>query len=122
MTKPKTRSRGELKIADILRSNNIPFAEEYIFPDLVSSSGRPLRFDFAVFDDEGNVDFVIEFQGEQHYEAFNHYGGKRNLMRQKYNDNQKRIYCMRHGIPLVAVPYWDFTELNYDYLIERAYG
>ena len=59
MTKPKTRSRGELKIADILRSNNIPFAEEYIFPDLVSSSGRPLRFDFAVFDDEGNVDFVI---------------------------------------------------------------
>ena len=52
MTKPKTRSRGELKIADILRSNNIPFAEEYIFPDLVSSCGRPLRFDFAVFDDE----------------------------------------------------------------------
>jgi hypothetical protein len=27
------------------------FSEEYSFPDLVSNTGRPLRFDFAVFDD-----------------------------------------------------------------------
>jgi hypothetical protein len=29
----------------------LDFEEEYSFPDLVSNTGRPLRFDFAVFDD-----------------------------------------------------------------------
>ena len=44
-------SRGEIKIEDILRAAGVDFVEEYSFPDLVSSSGRPLRFDFCVFDD-----------------------------------------------------------------------
>ena len=42
---------------------------EYIFPDLRSPNGRPLRFDFVVFDDDGKIDFIIEYQGKQHYEA-----------------------------------------------------
>ena len=62
-------SRGEIKITDILTAANLPFTPEYSFPDLVAKSGRPLRFDFAVFDDEGDIDFLIEFQGIQHYEA-----------------------------------------------------
>ena len=59
-------SRGEIKICDILDKAGLVYQEEYIFPDLVSSSGRPLRFDFAVFDDEGELDFLIEYQGIQH--------------------------------------------------------
>ena len=62
-------SRGEIKIEEILTMANLPFQEEYSFPDLVSSSGRPLRFDFCVFDDNGDIDFLIEYQGIQHYEA-----------------------------------------------------
>ena len=56
-------SRGEIKICDILTQANLPFQEEYSFPDLVSSTGTPLRFDFAVFDDDGEIDFLIEYQG-----------------------------------------------------------
>ena len=70
-------SRGEIKIEEILTRAGLPFKMEYEFPDLVSSSGRPLRFDFAVFDDDGNVDFLIEFQGVQHYEAVKQFGGKK---------------------------------------------
>jgi len=44
-------SRGEIKIEEILKESGLEFAEEYSFPDLVSNMGRPLRFDFAVFDD-----------------------------------------------------------------------
>jgi len=44
-------SRGEIKIEEILQKSGLEFAEEYSFPDLVSNTGRPLRFDFAVFDD-----------------------------------------------------------------------
>ena len=53
-------SRGEIKICDILDLAGLPYKEEYSFPDLLSSSGRPLRFDFAVFDDDGEIDFLIE--------------------------------------------------------------
>lgn len=59
-------SRGEIKICDILDAAGLPYKEEYSFPDLVAESGRPLRFDFAVFDDNGDLDFLIEYQGIQH--------------------------------------------------------
>lgn len=60
-------SRGEIKIEEILQEAGLNFQEEYSFPDLVSTNGRPLRFDFAVFDDSGELDFLIEYQGIQHY-------------------------------------------------------
>lgn len=59
-------SRGEIKIEEILTKAGLKFKEEYSFPDLVSSSNRALRFDFAVFDDNDELDFLIEFQGVQH--------------------------------------------------------
>ena len=48
-------SRGEIKIYDILKEAGLNFEEEYSFPDLVSHLNHPLRFDFAVFDDNGNI-------------------------------------------------------------------
>ena len=113
-------SRGEIKIVDILTVAGLNFKEEYSFPDLVSSSGRPLRFDFAVFDDEGEIDFLIEFQGAQHYEAKSKFGGAKGLYQQKYNDAQKREYCAKHGYKLICVPYWDENRLDYDYLMTAA--
>ena len=56
-------SRGEVKIFEILTDSGLSFTEEYSFPDLVSHTNTPLRFDFAVFDDNGDIDFLIEFQG-----------------------------------------------------------
>ena len=44
-------SRGEIKIEEILKEAGLPFKMEYIFPDLRSPNGRPLRFDFVVFDE-----------------------------------------------------------------------
>ena len=46
-------SRGEIAIEEILTAAGLNFEEEYIFSGLRSSNGRPLRFDFAVFDDDG---------------------------------------------------------------------
>nr|DAD78694.1 MAG TPA: RmuC family protein [Siphoviridae sp. ctB3v5] len=54
-------SRGEIRIHEILEEAGLNFKEEYIFPDLKSSNGKPLRFDFVVFDDDGYIDFIIEF-------------------------------------------------------------
>ena len=53
-------SKGEKKIHAVLEQYGIPFTEEYEFPDLISTSGRHLRFDFAIFNDDGSLDFLIE--------------------------------------------------------------
>ena len=113
-------SRGEIKIEEILQWNGMDFQEEYSFADLVSSSGRPLRFDFAVFDDAGDLDFLIEFQGIQHYEAKSKFGGFAGLRKQQFNDMKKREYCKKHNIPLVIIPYWDEQFITFDYIMQAA--
>lgn len=113
-------SRGEIKVKEILEQAKILFEQQYIFPDLTSTSGKPLRFDFAVFDEDGDLDFLIEFNGEQHYMAVEAYGGGKKLIQQKYNDTQKLRYCARKDIRLVIIPYYDYEELNLNYIFQKA--
>lgn len=113
-------SYGEIKIAEILEESGLSFQEEYSFSDLVSGKKWPLRFDFAVFDDDGNLDFLIEFQGIQHYEARSKFGGHDGLRKQQLNDMKKRVYCKEHGIPLVIIPYYDQYKIDYDYIMRAA--
>lgn len=113
-------SNGEIKIHDILEDADVPFEEEYTFPDLVSSSGRHLRFDFAVFRDDGELDYLIEFNGKQHYTASPRFGGARGLYRQQYNDNEKRKYCLKNNITLVTIPYFDEGRITYEYILRAA--
>jgi hypothetical protein len=115
-------SRGEIKIEDILRANGMNFQEEYSFDDLCSSNGRPLRFDFAIFDDDNQLMFLLEYQGIQHYIAKSKFGGNSGLKKQQYNDMLKREYCKKHGIILVAIPYIDEGLISYDYIMNSYYA
>lgn len=113
-------SEGERRIYRILSDYGIDFEEEYTFPDLIASSGRPLRFDFAIFDLNGDIDFLIEFQGKQHYTKVGRYGGAKGFYRQQHNDAKKRQYCLQHDIKLVSIPYYDEDKLTYDYIMRAA--
>lgn len=113
-------SRGEIKIHEILEANGVNFKEEYEFAGLRAPSGKPLRFDFAIFNDDGELDFLIEYQGKQHYEAVAKFGGNRGLYQQKYNDNLKRRFCALRGITLLEIPYWEENIISYDYIYEKA--
>lgn len=113
-------SRGEIKIHEILEASGLNYEMEYSFPGLRSSSGRPLRFDFVVFDDDHFVDFIIEYQGKQHYEPSSKFGGKRGFYQQQYNDRQKRNFCRQHEIKLIEIPYTDENLITYDYIMHLA--
>lgn len=113
-------SRAEIKIEEILKNAELPFKMEYTFPNLTSSNGRPLRFDFVVFDDDGQIDFIIEYQGKQHYEASSKFGGKKGLFQQQYNDNKKRRFCALQGLNLIEIPYTDENLISYDYIMKLA--
>lgn len=113
-------SRGHLKIRHILEQNGFEWEEEYTVPELIASSGRELAFDFMVFDEDENIDFAIEVNGIQHYEAVDGFGGKKAFKRQKYNDKQKKLYCFNNKIPLVEVPYHDLGIVDIGYILEKA--
>lgn len=113
-------SRGQIKIEEILQQSGLDFQEEYSFSDLLSSSHKPLRFDFCIFDDNRNIDFLIELQGQQHYQPKQKFGGMQGLRKQQFNDMRKREYCKKHNIKLVIIPYWDLGRVNYDYIMAAA--
>ena len=113
-------SRAEVKIEEILDEAGLDFRMEYIFPELRSSNGRPLRFDFVIFDDDGKIDFIIEYQGKQHYEASAKFGGKKGLYQQQFNDNKKRRFCALHDFRLIEIPYVDENLISYDYIMRLA--
>lgn len=113
-------SRGEIKIREILEQAGLHFTMEQSFDGLVSSNGRLLRFDFCVFDDDGNIDFLIEYQGKQHYEPSSKYGGKKGFYQQQYNDNKKRRFCALNNYKLIEIPYTDEYQIDYDYIMSKA--
>ena len=113
-------SRAEIRIHEILEDAGLVFKEEYSFEGLNSENGRPLRFDFVVFDDDGYIDFIIEYQGRQHYEASPKFGGKKGLYQQQHNDNKKRRFCALHNIKLIEIPYTEENLVDYDYIMKKA--
>ena len=115
-------SKGEIKIHEFLTYGNIPFEEEYIFNDLTAENGKHLRFDFCCFDEDGNIECLIEYNGRQHYVPVSKFGVKKGLFRQQHNDTLKRRYCLEHGYKLITIPFTEENRLTYDYLMNLING
>lgn len=109
-------SSGEYKIETLLKSNNISYKTEYIFDDLYGKSAQfPLRFDFAIFDT--NSLYLIEYQGRQHYEMAEYMGGKEAFNKRIEYDKRKEEYCLMNKIPLIVIPYTQFSKLKLQDLV-----
>jgi len=54
-----------------------------------------------------NLQLGIEYQGAQHFQAIDHWGGKEALMRTQSRDGRKKDLCIKCGIKLV---YFYHTE------------
>ena len=113
----KSISNGEQAVENWLKKNNIiNYIHHIKFSDLRGVGGRMLDFDFGI----GNIEkeqysILIEFQGGQHY-AFTPYFHEtiKDFERQKEHDNRKRMYCKKHNIKLIEIPY-NYKNLD-DYL------
>ena len=112
-----TKSKGEQKIISILTQNGIIFKKEISFDNLKDKN--KLRFDFGVFNKEGDLQYLIEFQGQQHYFSTDFFGGDVYLNKLKQHDSLKRKYCNENNILLIEIPYWDLEKLSYNYLLDK---
>lgn len=98
-------SIGELNIIQILNDNNIKYLhnKEY-FKDLLSVKNHILRYDFILL--ENNKPFrLIEFDGPQHNNPNDYFGGKEAYETLVYHDMLKNKYALSHNIPLIRIPY-----------------
>lgn len=109
-----SKSRGEKKIDRILKNKNIPYVSQYIFDDLLSDLGNPLRFDFVVFNDinKTKIKTLIEFDGIQHYEWRKGMMTKEEFEKIQYHDKLKNEYCNNNNINLLRIPYWEFDDVE----------
>lgn len=99
----------------ILIENNISYRVEYSFQDLLGVLGmKQLKFDFAVFNDDGSIKCLIECQGEQHYQPVDEFGGNNQYKNQIKNDTLKKEYVQEHDIPLIEISY---KQKKYDKIV-----
>ena len=110
-------SSGEYEIKQLLLKNNINFIQEYSFPDLYRHQGYPLRFDFAIFNNNKELITLIEFNGIQHYKVIPNYSDINDLLDLQERDQMKIEYCKQHNISLKIIPYTKLGKITLKDLI-----
>lgn len=109
------RSQGELKVEQLLQENHIPYITEY--KAFKFSNGVNAKFDFYI-----NNKYIIEFDGETHYQ-YNLHGwhNEEHLKAQQERDIIKNQWCKDNNIPLIRIPYWHLQDLKIeDLLLETS--
>ena len=108
-------SKGEEKIASILKENDIPFITQYKFKELISEYNNiPYRFDFAIFSEQNDLIYLIEFDGEYHYQYQENskWNTLADFNRRQLLDQKKNEFCLLNNIPLIRIPYYIRDQLT----------
>lgn len=100
------RSTGEESISTKLLEMKITFQEQYKFKDCKDKSYLP--FDFYLPD----YNMCIEYDGIQHFEIVQEFGGLKGFEKTKKHDEIKNSYCKSKNIKLIRIPYTQFDEIG----------
>ena len=103
----RIQSFGENYVKTILESMNIEFQPQYTFDDC--KNVYVLRFDFGIIHN-GKLLGLIEYDGKQHFEPVEFFGGEEGFKKIQKRDEIKNTYCQTHDIPLLRLPYILSTE------------
>lgn len=99
-------SKGEQVIRLYLKKNNIEFKRECKFDDCKHKKGLP--FDFYI----SQYNLCIEFDGRQHFESEDFFGGEESFRLTKIRDEIKNNYCRDNGINLLRIPYYELDNIE----------
>lgn len=95
--------KGELILNKLLDTLGINYEYQKTFPDLKDKSY--LSYDFYI----PSQSILIEYQGIQHYQPIDYFGGDNQFTIQQKHDQMKLDYAKEHGYNLIAVPYTEDT-------------
>ena len=117
-------SKGEFLIKQLLEENNYIFNYDYMMPELFQETGRRLRFDFIIYNNDNSINRIIEFDGRQHkYGPDTSYWGRTTdtLDTIKERDLIKNNFCKKHNYIFVRIPYSKLKTLNIEDLMSDRY-
>ncbi|GHA31633.1 DUF723 domain-containing protein [Photobacterium aphoticum] len=104
-------SKGSQRIESWLKENDIDFEREKKFDDLYTfSTSRKyhLRFDFFI----PNCNLLIEYDGKQHFEPVEIFGGNEGYEKLLSNDQKKRDWVDKCGYKLLRIAYSDDDNIE----------
>ena len=111
------KSYGEYKIIKLLQKNNIHFETQKTFPTCIFPNSNSLaRFDFYI---ENN--FLLEFDGIQHYKTTGSWNSPETFKKTKERDIIKNNWCYNNNIPLKRIPYWKLDSLTIDDIMTNKF-
>jgi hypothetical protein len=98
-----------------LKDSKVLYDREFTFNDCRYK--RKLPFDFVIFNEDGSVKGLVEYQGEQHYRKtkFNTISDEQaleNFKSQQIRDKIKSDYCQKNGIPILYIHYTDKEHIQ----------
>ena len=112
------KSKGELKIEELLESLEIHYAEQYTVYieqnkyEVIQK--HPYYFDFAILDKNDTVKYLIEYDGSQHFtykENSDFWNNKEEFHLTQTRDALKNQWCKDNNIPLIRIPYTHYDKL-----------
>ena len=95
-------SKGETRIRKYCENNNIKFKTQYKFKECKNK--KELPFDFAFFNRDKLL-CLVEYDGQQHFEAVECFGGKKAFQYRQKCDKIKNDFCIEKGIELIRISY-----------------
>ena len=102
------QSKGQYKIQQILKENNINYQTQYHDLKCKLSTGGYAKFDFKI-----NNSYYIEYDGSPHFfAAGNGWNTQQHLQTTQLRDKEKNEYCLKNNIPLIRIPYTHYNNLN----------
>ena len=110
-------SIGERNIEALLIEAQIPYQVQVSFDDLIKI--KPLRYDFGIYNFNGELIRLIEFDGIQHFEEQDYF--THSLEETQYNDTLKNNYAKEHNIPLVRIPYFERDKITLELILGDKY-
>lgn len=108
-------SKGEALLQNLFIQMNIKFQAQKIFEDCINpKTGCKLKYDFYLPD----YNCCIEYDGKQHftYESIG-WNSKEQFEERCFRDSIKNQFCEQRHIPLIRIPYWDYNQINEQYII-----
>lgn len=92
-------SKGEIIIYNFLKDNYIEFKKQYKFSDCKYKKVLPFDFYLPLHN------ICIEYDGIQHYQPVNIFGGQDRYLLQIIRDEIKNVYCNKNNIKLIRIKY-----------------
>ena len=112
-------SKGEIKISEILKENNIPFETQKTFPSCIFPDTKYR----AVFDFWVNNEYLIEYDGVQHFRPWGFNGkepNKKRFEKTKEHDLIKNIWAQQNKIPIIRIPYTYYKKIKLEDLVPET--